>query len=278
MSSSDDQLNQAALSLKSAQSLLVLTGSGISAESGIRTYRGPGGVYETDPSLPGILQADSLRDRPNDVWAYVDSVRQTVADAEPNAAHRVLAEWELEGRFSRFLIATQNVDGLHQSAGSDRVSELHGSIWRFSVPRAEEAEPEDLSAFFSGSDREKILRQWSFENERVVRENREVPFASIPPSSEPGLRTDVVLFGEDYGNRLLWVKHFIDQKVDAALVVGCSGGVYVLFSLLDQVRARNPSAVIVNVNPHEDCVEGEHIFISAPAGEALSALRELIGG
>jgi NAD-dependent SIR2 family protein deacetylase len=155
------------------------------------------------------------------------------------------------------------------------VSELHGSLWRLSVPRedGEDAGADDLSAFFAGGGREELLRQWSRENERTVWENREVPFPAIPPSPEPGLRPDVVLFGEEYGNRLLWVEHFIDQGVDAVLVVGCSGGVYVLFDLLRRVRTVNPAAAVINVNPHEDCLEGEHLFVRAAAAPALSALR-----
>jgi NAD-dependent deacetylase len=269
-------LDRAAALLRGARSLLVLTGAGISAESGIRTYRGPGGVYEEDPSLPGTVSAAGLSERPDDVWRYVDGIRQQVAATGPNAAHGVLAEWESELRFERFLIATQNVDGLHQAAGSDRVSELHGSIWRFSAPRPEEPEPEELAAFFDEDDHEETLRKWSIENEGVVWENREVPFPSIPPSTEPGVRPDVVLFGEQYGNRLLWVEYFIRQGVDAVLVVGCSGGVSVLFHLLDRVRAENPAAAIVNVNPHEDCIPGEHQYVAAPATEGLAALDALL--
>lgn len=272
MCTTDSEYQRAATLLRNAGSLLVLTGAGISAESGVRTYRGPGGVYEKDPTLAGTLTPDTLRDRPDQVWTYVDSVRQQVAAARPNVAHEILAQWEDEERFSRFLIATQNVDGLHQRAGSDHVTELHGSIWRFSVPRESEVpEPEELSAFFE-SDQEETLRQWSMENETVVWENREVPFKNIPPSTEPELRPDVVLFGEEYGNRLLWVDFFIDAGVDAVLVVGCSGGVSVLSILIERVRAKNPAAGIINVNPHDDCIEGEHIFLQAPASEAMALL------
>ena len=277
MRDSNSTLIDAAEALRRARSLLVLTGAGISAESGIPTYRGSGGVYAVDPSLMDTLSAAGFAARPEDVWDYVDGLRRTVAEARPNRAHEVLAGWEREGRFDRFLIATQNVDGLHQAAGSDRVTEMHGSIWRLSAPReAQEEEPEDLSEFFRAGDREALLRKWSRDNERMVWENREVPFRDIPPSPEPGVRPDVVLFGELYENRLLWVEHFIDRGVDAVLVIGCSGSVHVLFALLHRVLAVNPRATIVNVNPEEDCVESDHIFVRQAAGDALAALDETL--
>ncbi len=76
----------------------------------------------------------------------------------------------------------------------------------------------------------------------------------------------------DSGNRLLRVEHFIEAGVDVVLVVGCSGGVSVLSILLEWVRAVNPAVVIINVDPHKDCVKGEHLFLPAPAAEVLTLL------
>ena len=273
----EDSIRQARAVLEACRSLLVLTGAGISAESGVPTYRGPGGKYEKDTTLPSKLTAANLKARPEQVWEHVNRSRITVSKAEPNEAHVVLADWEQRDRFPRFLIATQNVDGLHQAAGSERVSELHGSLWEIAVPKPEEAAgddeaPEDLGEFFREGGREELLRRWSEENGRIVWKDRDVPFPSLPPSSDPGARPNMVLFDEGYGDRLLWVEHFIETGCDAVLVVGCSGGVQILNYLITFVRTRHPNAVVINVNPHGDCIEGDHIHLPLPATEALVAL------
>ena len=269
MTHPDPSIAVAAALLAEADSLLVLTGAGISVESGIPTYRGPEGVYEVNPTLPHLLSVAGLRDRPEEVWDYIDRMRVLVDGSGPNDAHRILARWEREGRFGRFLIATQNVDGLHAAAGSDRVSEIHGSIWRFAAPREEEP---DLSAFFADADREEILRLWSRENEMAVWENREIPFKAIPPSESSGVRPDVLFFDEGYGNRLLWLEYFLKEGCDAILVVGCSGEVQILPYLIRCARADNPEVCVLNVNPHEDCIDGAHMHLPLGATDALTAL------
>jgi NAD-dependent SIR2 family protein deacetylase len=316
-----ESLSRAADVLARAQSVLVITGAGISAESGLPTYRGPGGLYEKDPEMPQAISAEGLACNPVAVWKYIDQFRVRAAAVEPNAAHRVLARWERDGRFARFLIATQNIDGLHQAAGSDRVSELHGSLWRMSRPRArggmDSADPSDdaegldyvdevdcvdevhdvedtgdvdytndpdfsrdVDAMLAGGDREPILRRWSLENSRDVWEDRETPFRAIPPHNDPEVRPDVVFFGEEYGNRLLWVKHFIRGGVDAVVVIGCSGGVCLLDWVLRDCRVVNPRCAIVNINAYEDPIglAHSHMHLALPASVALAALDEALGG
>jgi NAD-dependent deacetylase len=130
-----DEIAQCTSVLRNARRLLVLTGAGISAESGMPTYRGPEGVYSKLPGLPAVMSAEGLANDPEAVWKRVDAMRIRAADAVPNSAHRILAKWEREERFGGFLIATQNIDGLHQKAGSDQVTELHGSLWQMARPR-----------------------------------------------------------------------------------------------------------------------------------------------
>jgi NAD-dependent deacetylase len=109
--------------------VLVLTGAGVSAESGVPTFRGGGNsaVWKGMPfdviSSAGMLQ----RDLPS-VWEWFDYRRDLLKVLEPNAAHREIALWQ--NRFADFTLVTQNIDGLHQKAGSRDVVELHGSIWR----------------------------------------------------------------------------------------------------------------------------------------------------
>lgn len=271
------KVHQAAEILSQSRSLLVLTGAGVSAESGIPTYRGPGGIYEETPSLTSTLTADNLREKPDEVWKHIDSLRQLVSRSRPNRAHEILAEWEGEGRFSRFLLATQNVDSLHTQAGSQRVTELHGNIWELAISRGhdyliDEEFSEEMQAFESEENREELLHKWSRENDRIVWENRELPFPSIPPCGDAGVRPNILLFDEPYGNRLLWVHDFLRRDCDAVLVVGCSGGVMILDRLLSFARRQNPECAFINVNPHFDCLEGEHLYLQFSAVEGLEAL------
>jgi len=115
--------------LKTAQRVFVLTGAGVSAESGVPTFRGGGGavVWKGMPfsviSSAIMVEQDLL-----EVWAWFDYRRAIVEQAQPNPAHLTLARWQ--DVFAEFTLATQNVDGLHELAGSRDVLELHGQIWR----------------------------------------------------------------------------------------------------------------------------------------------------
>src|SRR6266571_1891311 len=118
---------EAAARLRDARRILALTGAGVSAESGVPTFRGPEGLWRRfrpeDLATPEAFERD-----PTLVWEWYAWRRERIAPLEPNAAHRALAS--LEERTPEFLLATQNVDGLHARAGSRRVVELHGSLWR----------------------------------------------------------------------------------------------------------------------------------------------------
>ena len=114
---------------QSAKNVMVLTGAGISAESGVPTFRGGGNsaVWKGMP-FDVISSAEMVeRDLPA-VWEWFDYRRGVLADVKPNAAHYAIAQWQ--NRFPNFTLVTQNVDGLHTKAGSRDVIELHGSIWR----------------------------------------------------------------------------------------------------------------------------------------------------
>lgn len=121
--------------------ICVLTGAGVSKESGIATFRDAGGLWEgIDPmrvATPGAFATD-----PELVWRFYDARRAQAAAAEPNPAHRAIAAIEATGR--PFLLATQNVDGLHERAGSQSVVRLHGTLWRLRCT-VEGSEHDDLS-------------------------------------------------------------------------------------------------------------------------------------
>jgi NAD-dependent SIR2 family protein deacetylase len=267
--------------LSKTQRLLVITGAGISAESGISTYRGTNGAYVNNPDLPSIMSAEGLRADRDKIWKHIEEIRLQCLNAEPNAAHRILAQWEQEQRFSEFLIATQNIDGLHQKAGSDRVSELHGSLWQLARPRTksfteDDQFSEDLKLISYPEMRDEILRRWSEENQQEIWEDRTVPFPHIPPFDDPAIRPNILLFNEPYGSRLVWVEDFIKRKPDTVLVIGCSGQVALLPQLLAQCRESNPDCAIININPHEDCAEDKHEYIGLGASECLTAVNQIM--
>ena len=122
----DDAVAKAAGILRTAKRVVALTGAGVSAESGVPTFRGAGGLWEGQPveevATPEAFAADPLR-----VWRFYEERRRNLARVKPNPAHRVLARWQ--ERFAAFTLVTQNVDRLHQAAGSRDVLELHGSGW-----------------------------------------------------------------------------------------------------------------------------------------------------
>ena len=113
--------------LRAARSVFVLTGAGVSAESGVPTFRGGGGaaVWKGMP-FDVISSASMLRSNLPEVWEWFDYRRGVLESCRPNAAHTMLAEWQ--DRFDKFTLATQNIDGLHAEAGSRVVHELHGNL------------------------------------------------------------------------------------------------------------------------------------------------------
>ncbi len=277
-----DEIALCIAALAKADRLLVITGAGISAESGMPTYRGPGGEYSENPGISMALSVGEFAKECHAVWKRIDEMRIKAAAAEPNEAHRVLAKWVREERFAGFLIATQNIDGLHQKAGNSRVSQLHGSLWQMASPRemdfAEDPQfSEDVEFMTYPEMREEILQRWSEENQQQIWEDRTVPFPRLPPDSNPDVRPNILLYEESYGSRLVWVEDFIRGGVDVVLVIGCSGGATILDRLLRLCREANPGCGIINVNPHEDCIGIPHHYLPLSASVAMAAMDSGLG-
>lgn len=128
----EHQLATTARLLDEARRVLVITGAGISADSGLPTYRGIGGLYNdrhTDDGLPieVALSGEMLAERPEITWKYLAQIEETCRGATPNAAHRLIAGLEAEKTVT---VLTQNIDGLHRAAGSQDVIEIHGTLHR----------------------------------------------------------------------------------------------------------------------------------------------------
>jgi NAD-dependent deacetylase len=132
--SQDDQraIDRVAELLRPARRLLFITGAGLSADSGLPTYRGPGGLYDagrkTAHGLPveQVLSGSMMANRPEITWEFILELERPARAAVPNRGHEVIAE--MEGRFDAVWTLTQNVDGLHKRAGAQRVLDVHGDL------------------------------------------------------------------------------------------------------------------------------------------------------
>lgn len=230
--------------LREAQRVVVLTGAGISAESGVPTFRqAQTGLWaQYDPQELATPQA--FRRNPRLVWEWYSWRRQLVGAAEPNAGHLALAE--MEKRVPEFTLVTQNVDSLHHRAGSQNVIELHGNISR-------------NKCFDEGT----IVTAWP--------ETGEVPPRC--PRCQGLLRPDVVWFGEQLPNEALGRAFAAARNCDVFFSVGTSALVQPAASL--PLEAAESGAVTVEINPQPTPISAFMDFVlSGPAGEILPALVE----
>jgi NAD-dependent deacetylase len=231
--------------LRKARRVFVLTGAGVSAESGVPTFRGGGqtAVWKGMP-FDVISSAGMLARNLHAVWEWFDYRRDTLRDLRPNPAHLTLAVWQ--EKFERFRLATQNVDGLHTAAGSRDVLELHGNIWRARCTQCGARAP--------------------LHDEQGARER---PPAC--PSCGNAMRPDVVLFGE-----MLPVGVFEQAAEDAGecdvcFVVGTSSLVYPAMRLPE--IALEAGAYTVEINPEQTPFSALcDAAIQGRAGEVLPQL------
>jgi NAD-dependent deacetylase len=182
--------------LAEAQAITILTGAGISADSGVPTFRGADGLWRNfraeDLATPEAFERD-----PRLVWEWYNWRREIIAAKEPNAAHHAIVD--LERRHKQFWLITQNVDGLHRAAGSQQLSEIHGNIWMVRC----------------------TVCGW-------VEENRDVPLTLLPACRQCRglLRPHIVWFGEPLAPGDLARCASALETCDVLLIIGTSGVVY----------------------------------------------------
>jgi len=229
--------------LQEASSLAILTGAGVSAESGIPTFRGPGGWWR-NYKPEELATPEAFSRNPGLVWEWYDWRRQIIATKDPNPAHLAIAQ--LESHFEQFLLITQNIDGLHQKAGSRKIVELHGNIWR--VRCTEEG------------------RVW---------EDHQVPLPNIPPRCQCGalLRPDVVWFGEPLSPTNIDRSIEAVKNSDLLLVIGTSAVVQPAASL--PLIAKNTGKQVIEINSERTPISGSvDISLIGKAGEILPKIME----
>lgn len=222
---------------------IVFTGAGVSAESGVPTFRGRDGLWEKyKPEELATPQA--FTKNPQLVWKWYRWRQTVIHNARPNPAHVAIADLEKAGVVKA--VITQNVDGLHQRAGSINVVELHGSIWRTRCLKCGAVYKLDAPVD-----------------------------TDLPTCRKCGglLRPDVVWFGEPLPPET-WEKAVrLAAASDVAVVVGTSGVVYPA-ALIPQI-AKSRGAVVIEINVEESALTPiADIFIKGPAGEILPRIRD----
>lgn len=234
-------LNEARKIVEQAESIFVLTGAGVSAESGVPTFRDTGGLWKkVDPykvATPEAFAAD-----PEYVWKWYDERRTTLKDCKPNPGHIALAS--LENAKDRFFLLTQNVDDLHEQAGSLNLSHIHGSIWKVRCTV-----------------------------EGTVSEDRRTPLPEIPPRCKTCnglLRPNVVWFGEMIDKTSVnQTEQFLGEgEVDVVIVVGTEASFGYIADWAN--RARGAKGKIIEVNLGETGFSSmADIHLHGKAGETL---------
>jgi NAD-dependent deacetylase len=245
----DPALDEAAECLRQARRVAVLTGAGVSAESGLATFRGASGLWEGH-RIEDVATPSAFQRNPTLVWRFYNARRAALRTAQPNPGHRALVA--LEERFGRepsegqFTLITQNVDGLHQAAGSRRVLELHGSLRRIrctGCPYRADRGYEDL--------------------------------ADLPRCEACGelLRPDVVWFEEMLPIETWDAAAKATLQCQCFLVVGTSAVVYPAAGLIDTARAAG--AAVIGVNPEATFASGRGgLGLRGPSGVILPQLVE----
>lgn len=228
--------------IREAEHLVVLTGAGVSKESGVPTFReaqtGLWAQFEpTELATPGAFQRD-----PKLVWEWYQWRRSLVAGASPNPGHTALVQ--MEERSPSFIVITQNIDGFHQQAGSRNVIELHGNIKRNKCAR-------------EGT----IIQHWTDDG-------------TIPPKCPDCgsyLRPDVVWFGENLPPQALRAAVEATEEADVFFSIGTSAVVEPAASL--PLIARQAGATLVEINPDPTPVTGHADYVlQGPSGVILPVL------
>ncbi|MBI5419503.1 MAG: NAD-dependent deacylase [Deltaproteobacteria bacterium] len=213
----DADLNAARRAVRDCRSMCVLTGAGVSAESGVPTFRGPGGMWKNRDPM-SLATPEAFEEDPKTVWEWYQWRRGLIRKCSPNAGHAAIARIEREKE--DFLLVTQNVDGLHRLAGSKKMAEFHGNIW--------------------------IVRCTGCGREEEVRDD----FPVLPPrcpSCEALLRPGVVWFGEQIPSAALSESLAMLERCDVLLIAGTSSVVQPSASFAYAVARRRGTVIEVNL-------------------------------
>ena len=247
-------LDRLAAALHPGASALFITGAGVSADSGLPTYRGVGGLYDDQDTEEGVpievaLSGPMFRTRPALTWRYIHQIEAACRGALPNAAHRVIAS--LETHLERCWVLTQNVDGLHATAGSRNLVQIHGSIHQLSCTAC----------------------SWT---ERVDDYAHLAPLPTCPRCGAV-IRPAVVLFEEALPRTALQTYQTeLSRRFDVVVSIGTTA----VFPYISRPMwlARQQGALTVEINPGRSEVSAAaQLRLETGAAAAFSALANRLG-
>lgn len=209
--------------IKDAKKIVFVTGAGMSQESGIPTFRGKDGLWRNYDAMK-LATIDAFYDNPKLVWEWYNERRSNIFAAKPNPGHEAVAELE---KYTKVVVLTQNIDGLHQKAGSTDVLELHGSIVKIKCTVCD------------------------FRDEIMT------DFSEIPPLCKCGniLRPDVVWFGESLPQDVWQKAMIIASQCDLMVIAGTSLVVSPANTL--PIYAKQNDALLIEVNPQDTEMSSE---------------------
>ncbi len=249
-------IKEAAERIARSSLTIAFTGAGISAESGIPTFRGSGGLWE-NYRIEDVASPEGFKRNPKLVWEFYLERRRKIKRAKPNPAHYALAELEktLESFGKEFWIITQNIDNLHREAGNEKIIELHGNIWysRCTNPRCKNSVP--------------------FYDPRTT-------FPELPPRCHlcgSIIRPHVVWFGEPLPERELEKAFNLSKRAEVVIVVGTSGVVFPAAYIPYYVK--EGGGYVIEVNLEESGITRiADCFLRGKAGEVLPELVKEVRG
>ena len=236
-----EEIKKACKIISDTKKLTVLTGAGISAESGIPTFRGPGGLWQKY-NVAELATPEAFKKDPKLVWEFYNWRRELISKAKCNPAHKALVK--LEEKIPKFCLITQNIDGLHLKAGNRNIIELHGNIWWVRCTRC------------------------SF-----LKEDRRVPlpFPPLCPNCQNLLRPHVVWFGEPLDLDILNLAIREAETAETFLIIGTSATVQPAASLI--WLAKEKGAFLIEINPEpSEATPIVDIYLKGKAGEILPKL------
>lgn len=240
-------LKEAAKIIQNSRYTIAFTGAGISVESGIPPFRGAGGLW--GKYNPEVLDLGFYVDNQEECWKYIREIfYDFFADTKPNNAHKVLAEWEQNGLLKS--VITQNIDNLHQEAGSKTVHEFHGNSKKLKCPKC-----------------------------HAIYGVGEFDMKKIPPRCKTDgaiLKPNFIFFGEGIPPDA-FTNSFADaEKAEVCIVIGSTGEVMPASQI--PRTAKQNGAVIIEINPEESIFTGQitDIHLKGKAGEIMQRLSELV--
>jgi NAD-dependent deacetylase len=236
----DAALDLAANLLRQADRVAVLTGAGVSAESGVATFRGTDGLWEGHDILDVATPTGFARN-PELVWRFYNQRRSSLRSVAPNPGHRALAEMEQRWSSERFTLITQNIDGLHQAAGSRRVLELHGRLSRVRCTACEHGED---------------------------RPNDDLPGLPRCPRCQELLRPDVVWFEEMLPHEVWREAREQAEGCQCFLVVGTSAIVFPAAGLIEMAQSAGATVLEFNIE-RTAASQSADVCLHGPSGRLL---------